>query len=244
MKNSKIVDRIRALLAKAGDSASTEDEALAAAERAQRMLEEHNLTMADVVPEDRDPHVTVRYDRMYADPWRRSIVFAVARYYGCRAVNVIGVRSVVSRKTGEKKIVSYRSFEFAGRPHAVEVCVSMCDYLFSTVTRLAREYSRVRSEYLGFERGCGESIVHRLSVLSSERRREEKKTQNTYGALVVQEAALLDAYCEKVAFVTGAMRARGSSLQGGAADDGWEAGKSVSLSEQVSGSSSAHLIGR
>lgn len=150
MKNYKIVDRIRALLAKAGDSASTEDEALAAAERAQRMLEEHNLTMADVVPEERDPHVT----------------------------------------------------------------------------------------------GCGESIALRLSVLSSERRREEKKTQNTYGELVVQAAALLDAYCEKVAFVTGVMRARGSSLEGGASDDGWEAGKSVSLSEQVSGSSSAHLIGR
>lgn len=169
-----ILEKVRALLEKQENHATTEAEAAAVAARVASLMDRHGITEAElrhVQSEIRDHP----YRPKYADPWRRSIVFAVARLYCCRALNDEHIVLVRSRRTGKTKYVVRKSFVFYGLPHQTAVCESMCDYLFGAVTRLARDHSPVRSSRLAFERGCGEALADRIYTISIQRDQKQEK---------------------------------------------------------------------
>ncbi len=84
--SDKILEKIRALLAKAAGN-TTEEEAATCARLAQELLAKYNLTMDQVDASRKDDESAVgeeRMDEMYGDPWRLSIVNAACRLYYCK----------------------------------------------------------------------------------------------------------------------------------------------------------------
>lgn len=239
-KHEKLIDRVRKLLALSRDNAS-ETEAANAASKAQVLMAEHNLSQADVAERDKSPIARFPYEPKYADPWRRSIVFAVAKLYMCRALNSERRVTLRSRRTGETVTRWKKSFVFFGREHNAEICREMCDYLFATTVRLATEYGATRQERLGFERGCGERLADRIHDLWW----DQTKPSNAHNpsglpALYKTEGELVEGWI-KAKVATSFSKKRGSDLSGGAAADGASAADSVPLSTQVRGGGTRQL---
>ena len=210
---SKIVEKIRKILAKAQDSACTEAEAASLAARAAALMMEHSVSHADLAQEEPDSIVRLEYGPHYADPWRRSLVFACAELYLCRAIN-----SETTYKTQRGRTRVRRSFLFVGREHHTIVAQEMCDYMISTVQRLARDYASShepqdrRRAQLGFERGCGERLADRVHALAQSRQEQVDSSPDSSTALLVRgERQLVDDWIEENLQLT-RMRTQGSSI--------------------------------
>lgn len=234
------IARIRALLAKSRDPASSEAEAASAAAAAERLLARHALTMRDVERPDIAEHKTgIRY----LEPWARNIAVHAARLYGCEPLVTEESVSGISRKTGRPKTVYYRSVSVYGRQVSADVAVSMISYLIATVVRLSRDYSSERREQLGFQRGCGERVADRLWELRQEQesRAESQEGRGDGTSLVVVEQS------EAREFVMGGIaagptRRTQSNTRSRAAHAGWEAGAGIGLGGQVGGHSTGRML--
>lgn len=211
--SSSIIDKIRKILAKAQDSACTEAEAASLAARAAALMMEHSVSHADLASPEEEAIVRLEYDPHYADPWRRSLVFACAELYLCRAINTES-----SYRSTRGRMSVRRSFLFVGREHHTIVAQEMCDYMISTVQRLAREYASShepqdrRRAQLGFERGCGERLADRVHALAQSRQEQVDSSPDSSTALLVRgERQLVDDWIEDNMSLT-KMRTQGSSI--------------------------------
>jgi len=229
-----IKEKISALLANARDPGVTQAEAAAFAARAARMLEENNLSEHDLPLGDQKPIEPLLFSPKYADPWRRSIVFAAAELYMCRAFNTT-VRELNKKKT---KYVKRKAFYFVGRESSTQTAEIMCEYFFDSVVRLSREYSSERAAQLGFQRGCGEELAYLISSLASSRREDAEILSETDTAPETQalalrgtDLALVNDWVEENMEVYKASL-RGSSINDHGAEGSQQASR-IGLSEQV-----------
>lgn len=155
-KLAKVMEKIRKLLALA--KSSNEHEAALAADRAQALLAEYNLTHADVednaqpVEEDDDTE-TDSY------PWRRPLGTWVAKMFFCHYMY----------STFKRRKTSYDRHIFVGRPHNIVVAKLMFEYLIATVERLARAGAKTiplkqRSPYrVTFRTTCSSRLCARIA---------------------------------------------------------------------------------
>lgn len=274
-RNKEILEKVRALLAKAA-STTSEDEAENCARLANRLLEKYNLEMTDLKdPEDDNVVGEERMQEMYSDPWRTSIVRGACRLYFCNffhaewfdqaeyatALAAFEKASTAFRKKHGKewwayegdvaekyreilktrpKTDTYRrpTFAIVGRPHNRAVCIEMIRYLWDTTRRLSRDYSKVRREKLAFQRGCGERLGYRLTMLAFEAERKAVKVPGTHVTIYGQFEAENKKLMETLGLVS--RKSAGSNLDGEHAAAGDRAGQTVSLAPQVgSGTRSA-----
>lgn len=234
------IARIRALLDKSRDPAASEAEAASAAQAAERLLARHALTMRDVDRPDISEHKTgIRY----LEPWARNIAVHAARLYGCEPLVTREYATGVSRKTGRPKRIDYRSVSVYGRAVSAEVAVSMISYLIATVVRLSRDYSSDRRDQLGFQRGCGERVAHRIWELrqEQEQRAERQEGRGDGTSLVVVEQSEARAHLE-ASMQLNATRRTQSNTRSRAAHAGWEAGAGIGLGGQVGGDSDRRML--
>lgn len=240
MNDSIIYARIRALLAKSRDPASSENEAASAASAAERLLARHALTMRDV---DRPSILEHKTGIRYLEPWARNIAVHAARLYGCEPLVTEEFVAGTSRKTGTPKTIRYRSVSVYGRAVSAEVAVGMISYLISTVVRLSREYSSERKDQLGFQRGCGERVADRLYSLrmEQENRAESQEGRGDGTSLVVVEQSEAREFLEN-SMQLRKMRRTESNTRSRAAHAGWDAGAGISIGGQVGGSSDRRML--
>jgi len=240
-----LIEKIRKLQAKANDASVSEAEAALYAQKVAELLQKHNLTEAALeIPSGEDQEVTE--DRMYnsktGDPWAQQVAWALAKLYFC---------DIYLTKLGQKtKVV------FVGKPHNIQVAMSMTEWLIKTIGRLANDYAkspeakrdfdwtftRARN---GFERGAGERMRQRINQMHREQTRAEP-VRNDRGnpgnlpALYQDESKLIEAYKEKLKLAKG--RGRGSDTSGGHAARGAAAANSISLNAQVGSKSSTRML--
>jgi hypothetical protein len=244
MSKDGIVDRVRALLAKANDAGATEAEAAAAASLAERLLARHALEMRDVLGQD-----IVRRDTSirYLDPWTRNLAVHAARLYGCEPLvtHVPYTRPGRGKNSGRVEHDSYRSIAVFGRPASAEVAVSMIDWLVHMVYLMSREYSSQRRDQLPFQRGAGERLATRLwemrEAQSGSMVRSSGSTDGTSLILIEQSEAA--EWVKKNAAVS-KVRMTSSDTSGHAALDGWNAGGGIHLGGQVEGRAGRALEAR
>ncbi len=156
--SEKLADRIRKLLALAGNNPS-EAEAAAAMERAYALMTEHNLSMAQVSTLGTDDErIHERHEGQKArQTWARSIWGGVARLNFCRYFYTRSLRSDLHSLVGTRANVA-----------ATQV---MALYLVETVERLARECEGISGvhDHHGFKVGCADRLVERLNDLQEQR---------------------------------------------------------------------------
>lgn len=86
MTDTKIKQRIQALLAKA-QGTDNEHEAAAFMAKAEQLLEEHQIELWQLGDADDLMGSDIMFSGTSSSPtWRRHLLFAVAKYYGCRSV--------------------------------------------------------------------------------------------------------------------------------------------------------------
>lgn len=133
---NKIIERIRKLLAMAGDK-SSEREAAIAASRAAKLMAEYNVAMADVIANDlrNDGNVVnetmtdMTYARAYP-VWINSLSIIVARLFDCE------VR--LTNKYWAKDDVNHVQLSIFGYKSDVEVAKYVFIFLLTTAQRMAQ----------------------------------------------------------------------------------------------------------
>jgi hypothetical protein len=242
---AKLLDRVRKLMALAGSNPN-EHEAAAAAEKAQALLIEHNLSLSDIKTlNDDDTILDIEIDNSVvtpSNPWRRPLALRVAQMYFCTYYySVRGNNNVHT---------------FVGQRHNIDVAKMMFVYLEKTVKRLSNEGAKQfsKSEWspyvVAFRNACSVRLCHRILDRIEAAKRGEINSESTGRALVVADLYTktqnaLKLFIEKN---VGGMRTRHSSLstkyhsQGGS--DGYAAGGSIGLDGQVAGRANHKQIGR
>lgn len=162
MEVEKIIDKVRKLMAKANDPSVTESEAMAYAAKAQKMLEEHNLSLLDITDVEAIEGVgALKWDPKYGSrAWRRLIAISAARVYMCQLVLTQVYASVRGGKNEWRP-----GYMLVGRKVSVDVAKSMIDYLLATGFRLSKNYSSVEKDRRSFEEGYGIRISQRLDEM-------------------------------------------------------------------------------
>jgi len=247
-EREKLAERIAKLLRLANNNPS-EREAVAAMERAYALMEEHNLTAAQVDAHGSgDERVQETVDGNYrGQTWARDIWAGVAELNFCMYAYMSAERSARYRRMPDGTIERSRrevdEHLIVGTQSNVASTKVMAEYSIATVERLAREerLDGVRQNH-AYKIGCADRLHGRLSELRRERERASRKEQQAAsGNLPVladvytaHQAANEELYRE----IHGGMPRGGSTLGVGdvrAYARGHAAGGGISLATQVSG---------
>ena len=184
MSKDKIIDRIRKLLALA--TSPNEHEAASAAEKAQAMLAEYNLSMAEVEAVNTNgSDEIVRDDSPKPGKiWRRPLYGAVGRLYFCQYF--YAHRGPLDTHT------------FIGARHNIEVAKLMANYLEEAIIRLGNEGARSvmpheRTRYkTSFMLSCAIRLCVRLRERLAETLRNSGTIKTEAGTTLPALASLYD----------------------------------------------------
>lgn len=228
MPDDKILDRIKKLLALA--ESPNEAEAASAAEKANAMLAQYRITMADL-PSNEQPDApigTTQDESTSSSPWIRGLWGATAKLNFCAYLYSSG---------------SHRTYHYIIGDEASSVATqSMATYLTQTVNRLARKARKEQGETSKFERsfkkGAAASLINRLNARTAELR-AGKDSQNNIAnannlpALYESNDKALAAYIKDEFGQTKATRARAGNVDANAFHQGVQAGKNVGINTQI-----------
>lgn len=192
-KRDAIVERIRKLLALAGNNPN-EHEAAAAAARAQEMLAEYNVTMEEVghaQMHEHDPEF--EFDdtiRTLSRPWRRQLGVMVAMMYFSKYFFTFHYEHVPrsKRKCG---YIRHDIHNFVGARHNLMVAKMIYQYLTATIERLARlgaqsQLAAHRTSYqTSFQHACAMRLCQRIAVRIADAKAGKLMAPATGTALVV-----------------------------------------------------------
>lgn len=225
----KVIERIKKLMALS--RSPNEHEAARAAERAQALLAEYNLSQADVV-EDTGDHFEIDKElETNSYPWRRSLGTVLARLFFCEYYY----------DTFKRGKTAYDKHCFVGLRHNVVVLKLMFGYLITTVDRLAREGAltvdtRQRSPYrVSFRTACTNRLCMRIEARILQAKQGGLKSE-TGTALVVldlyEKAEMqLGAFLEDKGLVFRDQRL--VTLHDKGVRDGAKAGDEIGLDQQI-----------
>ncbi len=128
-----IVEKIKALLAKAA-STDNQHEAELFLAKAQELMAKHQLEAEDLERDDPiDMSVGSRANGGAAPDWDFQLMFAVSKYFGCKSIQYW--TAVDGKKSGEYQM------RMVGRESARITAIEMHKYLVATVRRLGREHA-------------------------------------------------------------------------------------------------------
>lgn len=190
----KLIDRVRKLFAKANDASVTEAEAMAYAKKAQELLEQHNLSLLDLSEDEKKQGIgRFTWAPKYAnDGWRKLVAIAAAKVY---MTKLIMTQMQVEVRGG--KLAWRPAFILVGREANCEVARSMIDYLFTTVVRLSKDYSKVQKERHLFEAGAGNRLVRRLREMYQASAVQPESNGSNLPALYSQELTIVEDWAKE-----------------------------------------------
>ena len=233
VERDAIARRIRALMAKTVENGATEAEALAAAEKARKLMDAHRLTQTDI--EVQAEHI----EDMYMDRPRAKRLAAVDHCLGGIA-EYCGVKAWFSSRSGTRRI----------RMLGLKADVDMASYLYQMIAA-AIEYETKRSCMWGataaetralnqsFQVGMATRISNRLYDMAR-KLDPVAKTATGSSLVVVKDALVKNAFDRLGIRLTGGLSGMRAS-NGDAYRAGAAAGDRVNLSRPV-GEAVAKLI--
>jgi hypothetical protein len=250
-QRAKIVDKVRKLLALS--TSPNENEAASAAEKAQALLAEYNLSVEEIKQDGsrvEDIFITKARLRTPSVPWIRYIGGACAALYFCKYYYTHDYVYTAQRKCGyiRKDIHS-----FVGAEHNIAVADMMFEYLIKTVDRLSKEgqksvHPRERTSYdTSFKQACSlrlaSRIKERIEAAKQGKVKSETTGKNLPALLNVYERTekALKEHLDKTVKLRKSRKQPIASNSRGVAD-GRRAGDSIGLDPQVGNSGPAGLL--
>lgn len=248
----KVLEKVKKLVALS--KSSNEHEAALALERAQALLAEYNLSIADIEKDESNPDFIIsRSPVQDSMPYRRQVGHNISLLYFCtyfyEAVPAMSKRGNVY--TRDRHCI-------VGAQHNVVVAQMMFDYLVKAIDRLAREGAAEvgKEAYWSFQTAfkvaCTSRLCARIKERIAQARAGTTPTTNKSGGL----PALADLYdrtqADIKAFLDKLMgddlkelNPRGGKYDLEGAMAGMIAGDSIGLDTQLTGTKAgAHLLGR
>ncbi len=218
MERNKIIDTIQHLLNMTPERGCTEAEAATAMQMAQNLLIKHNLDMAsistdDTGNQDESQLIDEPIDFDTYQPWRWSLVAAVAHSNFCKTIRSSGVIRILGRKAN------------------VRAVVAMYNWLEPQVIRLASKSGYVRGEKTSYILGVISTLRGKLaeSMAKAEQQAETR-------ALVLNVQSEIDNWYRRQ--YPHVHSARSSTIHAGAYGHGQADGGKVSIygsNKQMSG---------
>jgi len=129
-EKESILNRIQKLLKMSTENGASENEAMLAADKAQKLLQEHNLSIADIKDDSQAEPMDSEDVEVDRDLWKGYIRNATAKLYFCSTY------STMKLDTHYKRV---KVITFVGRKSNRMVATEMCKYFINTVERLADE---------------------------------------------------------------------------------------------------------
>ena len=132
-EKESVLKRIQKLLQMSTENGASENEAMLAADKAQKLLQEHNLSIADIKDDSQVEPMESEDVEVDRDLWKGYIRNATAKLYFCKTYTTMKLDTHYKRV----KVIT-----FVGRKSNRMVATEMCKYFINTVERLADEEFR------------------------------------------------------------------------------------------------------
>ncbi|MBS1952589.1 MAG: DUF2786 domain-containing protein [Cyanobacteria bacterium SZAS-4] len=219
---SSVANRIRKLIALATGNAN-EHERLVAMEAAQKLLDEHNLSMFDIEGEvhrasDVD-HKALREIKL--QPWVRIIMHCVCKLYN--------TTFFMRKHAGE----SYHPVVI-GTPENIEVTLDIATWLITSITKESKITFKMQKERNSFKLGAAQRLFERVEELLT------KPAETTSGAKSTQLSVVRNAlqvanqeYLQQLLPNARTNRTRPLYSSNAGYSAGREFGNSMSLDKQI-----------
>jgi len=227
--NDKILDRIRKLLAMAGDTSSP-NEAAIAAKRARALMDKHQVSDVDLTTLDAsDMGSKVTNLKQKTNNLFTSVLsVAVATYNDCQ------VRYVRSDR-------GFLELKFEGMLVDAVCAYELFKYLRGQAYQQAERYHTGRKDRHAYRVGFASGVAAQVREMMKEREAIKMETGSQTGtALVVCKQQLVKQHFAPVNYVNSQSSYSGSRDAYG---EGHRAGRKAGLNRQVSGSNQGRLTG-
>ena len=161
-EKESVLKRIQKLLQMSIENGASENEAMLAADKAQKLLQEHNLSISDLKDEDQVEPMDSEDVEVDRDLWKGYIRNATAKLYFCKTYTTMKYDNHYKRV----KVIT-----FVGRKSNRMVATEMCKYFINTVERLATEEFKevpgsrasINKMSHAFKQGCASRLSKRLN---------------------------------------------------------------------------------
>lgn len=175
--SEKIITLINKLLALSKDGGATEAEAALAAEKAQELMTEHNLSMATVEAAGGDSgeggvRVKDGLNHRQVYNWQKQLMAHVAELNFCHCMLRYEQRNGYYNPT---KV--FNGYQLIGRAANVASTRVMFEYLLQTINRVAKGHLDPKEFFTRFGHSFKEGMADRIVERLQERRRHEVEEQ-------------------------------------------------------------------
>lgn len=232
--DTRILEKIKKLLAFASDTRGNPNEVAAAARQVEAMLRKYNLEMSDVIMAELDANTdavgdatfflryrkrTKAYDKL--PKWSEWIATRTAMLFDCHV-------SIGKAYSAEGRLETV--FRFYGYQTDLVICTWMMDYFLAEIFRASKKHPEIvgRKAHDSFREAAAIVLCQRMKELVEERERAERGPVGTPGtALVVRKRAAIEAKYGD--FEYGAAKQSKREHDYDAFAKGMEAGRAISI---------------
>ena len=244
-EKESILNRIQKLLKMSTENGASENEAMLAADKAQKLLQEHNLSIADIKDDSQAEPIDSEDTEVDRDLWKGYIRNATAKLYFCKTYTTMKL------DTHYKKV---KVITFVGRKSNRMVATEMCKYFINTVDRLAAEEfkevpgSRATINRMAhaFKQGAASKLSARLRERYEEIAPEYIPQGNPDGLPVLykNEQKAITTWLEQKGIRLRSAKSRMSIRDRVAYSRGSEKGNGIGINTQINARTKSRMLGR
>ena len=244
-EKESILNRIQKLLKMSTENGASENEAMLAADKAQKLLQEHNLSIADIKDDSQAEPMDSEDVEVDRDLWKGYIRNATAKLYFCKTYTTMKL------DTHYKKV---KVITFVGRKSNRMVATEMCKYFINTVNRLADEEFRevpgsrasINKMAHAFKQGAASKLSSRLNERYNEIAPEYIPQGNPDGLPVLykNEQMAITKWLEQKGIRLRSAKSSMSIRDRVAYSRGSEKGNGIGINTQINARTKSRMLGR
>ena len=244
-EKESILNRIQKLLKMSTENGASENEAMLAADKAQKLLQEHNLSIADIKDDSQAEPMDSEDEEVDRDLWKGYIRNATAKLYFCKTYTTMKL---------DKHYKKVKVITFVGRKSNRMVATEMCKYFINTVDKLAEEEFKqvpgnrttINKMAHAFKQGCASKLAKRLVDRYNEIVPEYIAQGNPDGLPVLykNEQMAITTWLEQKGIRLRSASSRMSIRDRVAYSRGSEKGDGIGINTQINARTKSRMLGR
>ena len=244
-EKESVLKRIQKLLKMSTENGASENEAMLAADKAQKLLQEHNLSISDLKDDEQVEPMDSEDIEVERDLWKGYIRNATAKLYFCKTYQT----HKYDTKYKRVKVIT-----FVGRKSNRLVATEMCKYFINTVEKLAAEEfrevpgsrSQINRMSHAFKQGAAAKLSKRLNDRYNEIAPEYIPQDNPDGLPILykNEQMAITKYLEQKGIRLTSQRSSMNIRDRVAYSRGSQKGNGIGINTQVNDRTKSRMLSR